>query len=626
MTVRYRPLATACLLSMIAAGAAAQVVQPRDVSPTAQPQPAPVGTAEISGTVMMSGGTQPARKTRVTLSGVELRGGRSATTDDSGRFLFTALPAGRYTLSANRPGHISVTYGQRQPGRPGTSISLSDGQKFRADMQIPKGSVITGTVLDENGEPAPQTSVRVMRVVTSSGERTLSSNNGGSTDDRGIYRIFGLMPGEYVVCATPRNTNTPDLARMEAMEREMRALEMAAAQAGTQTQAIRERIVNIQGAMPPMGVEAPPGYAPICYPGTIAASSATPIPLGVSEERGGVDFQLQLAPLSRIEGVVVNSTGAQISQINVSLRDASTMGGSTLNMEARPDEEGRFRLQGVPPGQYRLTARATIAPPRPAPGQQETFVGRGRGGAAARVAARPQPVTVWAAVDVSVDGRPLSNVLLSLQQGVTVSGQLSFEGSQPPPTDLTRIRVNMSPVGQTPFGGSTAAQVDAAGRFSIQGVPPGRYRLSASGSAGWATESAIIGGQDSLDFPFEVKGNQNLQGVTITLTDRRTELTGKVLDGQNRPAVDYTIVIFPADQRYWAGASRRIQSTRPSTDGTFTFRNLPPGDYRIATPVDLEPGTMNDPAVLQQLEGASMRISLQPGESKVQNIRLGVGG
>ena len=310
MTVRYRPLATACLLSMIAAGAAAQVVQPRDVSPTAQPQPAPVGTAEISGTVMMSGGTQPARKTRVTLSGVELRGGRSATTDDSGRFLFTALPAGRYTLSANRPGHISVTYGQRQPGRPGTSISLSDGQKFRADMQIPKGSVITGTVLDENGEPAPQTSVRVMRVVTSSGERTLSSNNGGSTDDRGIYRIFGLMPGEYVVCATPRNTNTPDLARMEAMEREMRALEMAAAQAGTQTQAIRERIVNIQGAMPPMGVEAPPGYAPICYPGTIAASSATPIPLGVSEERGGVDFQLQLAPLSRIEGVVVNSTGA----------------------------------------------------------------------------------------------------------------------------------------------------------------------------------------------------------------------------------------------------------------------------------------------------------------------------
>jgi len=216
--------------------------------------------------------------------------------------------------------------------------------------------------------------------------------------------------------------------------------------------------------------------------------------------------------------------------------------------------------------------------------------------------------------------------VLSLQQGVTVAGQITFEGSQPPPTDMTRMRVSMSPVGSTPFGGSTSAPVDATGRFTLQGVPPGRYRLSASGAAAWTAESAMIGGQDALDFPFEVKGNQNVPGVTITMTDRRTELTGKVVDGSNQPAVDYTIIIFPADQRYWAGASRRIQSTRPSTDGSFTFRNLPPGEYRIATPVDLEPGTMTDPAVLQQLEGASMRVTLQPGESKVQNIRLGSGG
>lgn len=632
MPAASRPLATACLLSLsmtCADAAFAQVAPPRDSLPAGQQQPPPVGTAEISGTILMAGGTQPARKTRVTLSGAELRGGRSATTDDSGRFSFTALPAGRYSLTANRPGHISVTYGQRQPGRAGTQISLSDGQKFRADMQIPKGSVITGTVLDENGEPAPQTSVRVMRVVMTNGERTLSSNNTGSTDDRGIYRVFGLLPGEYVVCATPRNSNTSEFGRMEAMEQELRALQSAAAQVSSeQVQAIRERIVSIQGSMPAGDVEAPPGYAPICYPGTIAASSATPIPLGVSEERGGIDFQLQLAPLARVEGVVVNSTGAQITQISVSLRDASTLGGSTLNMEARPDAEGRFRLQGVPPGQYRLTARSTIAPPRPAPGQQDTLLSRGRGAApqAAVMASRPQPITVWAAADISVDGRTLSNVVLSLQQGVTVSGQVTFEGAQPPPTDLTRIRVNMSPVGQTPFGGSTSAQLDATGRFTLQGVTPGRYRLSASGAATWMTESAIIGGQDTLDFPFEVKGNQNVQGVTITMTDRRTELTGKVTDGQNQPAVDYTIVVFPADQRYWGGGARRIQTARPSTDGTFTFRNLPPGDYRIATPIDLEPGATSDPVVLQQLEGASIRITLQAGETKVQNIRLGQGG
>jgi hypothetical protein len=230
---------------------------------------------------------------------------------------------------------------------------------------------------------------------------------------------------------------------------------------------------------------------------------------------------------------------------------------------------------------------------------------------------------VWASADVSVDGRTLSNVILALQQGVSVTGQVAFDGSLPPPTDLTRMRVSIVPVGQALFGGATSAQVDASGRFTLTGVPPGRYRLSGGGVGGWITESAMVGGQDALDFPFEIKGNQNVPGVTITLTDRRTELTGKVVDSNNQPAVDYTVVIFPSDQRYWAGASRRIQSTRPSTDGTFTFRNLPPGDYRIATPFDVEPGAMNDPAVLQQLEGASMRVTLQPGETKVQNIRLG---
>ena len=599
---------------LVSSAVAAQVGPPRDARRRDQ-QPAPVGTAEIAGTVMMAGSTQPARRTRVNLSGAELRGSRSATTDDTGRFAFTALPAGRYNLTASRPGYITVSFGQHQPGRPGTQIQLSEGQKFRADLQIPKGSVITGTVLDEHGEPAPQTPVRVMRFLHANGERTLSGSNAATTDDRGIYRVFGLMPGEYVVCATPRNAAVADAQRMQIQLRSLQ--ETLTRVSPEQAQGLRDRIASLEAALPAADAETPPGYAPVCYPGTTSTASAETVTLGISEERSAVDFQLQLAPLARIEGVVVNSTGAALTQMNVTLSDISPLGVSTLNMSARPDAEGRFRLVNVPPGQYRLTARSTIATPRP-PAAPAAPAER-----AAPARRRAPPLTVWASADISVDGRNLSNVVLSLQRGISVSGHVTFEGTTlPPPTDLTRLRVSVAPVGRNPFGGSSSAQVDADGRFTIPSVPPGRYRLTASGAGGWSTESATIGGQDALDFPFEIKGDQNLSGVTITLTDRRTELTGTIVDDRNQPAVEYTIVVFPSDSRYWIGPSRRIQTTRPGTDGTFTFRNLPAGEYQIATPYDLAPGAATDPAVLQELESASMPVTLQPGEKKVQNIRV----
>jgi uncharacterized protein (DUF2141 family) len=598
----------------------AQVQPPRDSLPPSQQAPA-VGTGSIAGTVTMAGGTQPARKARVSLTGAELRGGRSATTDDQGTFSFTGLPAGRYNLSANKPGHVSVTYGQTRPGRAGTPIQLGDGQKFRADLQIPKGSVISGTVLDENAEPAPQTSVRVMRVILQNGRRTLQGSSGGTTDDRGIYRVFGLLPGEYVVCATPRNNTMGDFDRAQV---ELQALQQSFESVSRvneeQARAISERISSVRASMPPDDESAPPGYSPVCYPGTVSATAATPVPVGIAEERLGIDVQLQLAPLARVEGTVVNATGAQIREINVTATDAQQTGFSMGNISARADSEGRFRLMNVPPGQYRVTARATIAPPRETQVLGGPAGGRGRGGPPA--GPRAEPITVWGAADITVDGRTLSNVLLTLQPGISITGQVAFEGATPPPADLTRIRVTMSPIEPSPFGGSVAGRVEATGRFTIPNVVPGRYRLTAGGASGWITESSTIGGLDALDSPFEVKGNQNLSGAVVTFTDRQTELTGVMTDARNQPAPGYTLIAFAADSRYWTGNSRRVQTTRPATDGRFTFRNLPPGEYRLAPVFDVEPGATSDPAFLQQLEGSALRVTLQPGEKKTQDIRL----
>src|SRR5262245_30119040 len=79
-----------------------------------------VGSGEISGVVVVLGSGSPVRRAQVTLSGQELRGNRTALTDDQGRFAFQVLPSGRFMLTASKPGHVNVSYGAKRPGRPGT--------------------------------------------------------------------------------------------------------------------------------------------------------------------------------------------------------------------------------------------------------------------------------------------------------------------------------------------------------------------------------------------------------------------------------------------------------------------------------------------------------------------------
>ena len=89
---------------------------------------------------------------------------------------------------------------------PGTPIRLGAGENIeRVMLRIPRGGVISGVITDEFGDPALGIPVRAMRFTFTNGERTAYPAGNVVTDDLGGYRIAGLMPGDYVVSAVPRD-------------------------------------------------------------------------------------------------------------------------------------------------------------------------------------------------------------------------------------------------------------------------------------------------------------------------------------------------------------------------------------------------------------------------------------
>jgi len=631
------------------------------------------GTAMILGQVVSGDNGNPVRRARVSLSGQELRGQKVTTTDDQGQFVFTLLPAGRYNVNASKAGYVMIAYGAKAPGRAGTAILLADSQKLEVKpISLPKGGVVTGLVMDEYGEPAPGTPVRAMRQVIRTGEKRLESAGTDTTDDRGLYRIYGLQPGRYIVYAQPRNQGggglqTSIAAEIEAAVQQMQALATAANAQGGRGGGRGGLLGQLGGGRGQQALEelqqqfdasgqAMSAYAPVFYPGSTSPANATNVEIAAGQERFGVDFQLQLTQTSQIDGAVVSPDGTVPVGTQITLTPKDTLPGLPgSRLTARAGQDGQFTFRNVIPGEYSVAARAQIRTPDPAADAAATAAaaaqaagrGGGRGGRGGR--GGPPTEVLWALTDISVDGTDLSGLTLQLQGGMTISGRVAFDSqTQQAPTDLTRLRITLAPVGtQDVTFGNTAATVDASGNFTLKGVPPGRYSLrgtlagggrgggiagaspaagATAGSGNWRLAAAMTGGRDALDFPLEIGPGGNASDVVLTFSDRSTELSGTLQDATGAATSDYSIIVFPYDKQYWQPQSRRIQSVRPGTDGRFIVRNLPAGSYMLVAVTDVEPGEWYDPDFLTQLAAAAMRLTLFDGEKKTQDIRLAGGG
>jgi hypothetical protein len=138
----------------------------------------------------------------------------------------------------------------------------------------------------------------------------------------------------------------------------------------------------------------------------------------------------------------------------------------------------------------------------------------------------------------------------------------------------------------------------------------------------WFLKSAVLDGRDVLDESLDLKADIPRGDLVITFSDSASELSGVVRTASGQPAPDYQIIAFTTDHTLWMPQSRRIQSVRPSADGRYTIRNLPPGEYFLAAVDDVEPGEWFDSVFLQQVAGAATKVALADGEQTTQDLIL----
>ncbi len=551
----------------------------------------PTGTGSITGVVRNDIG-EPVRRAVVTATGDGLT--TSAITDDQGRFVLPHLAAGRFTVTARKPGFAAMSYGATRPNRPGVPVIVTEGQATSTlAVTLPRGVALTGTVYNEQGQPLPAIRLMAWEVRESlGGARTLAfPATGGvatTTDDTGVYRIYGLPAGEYTVGTHWAFQGSTGGARIPT-DAEIR-------------EAFRSTTSAPPGRTAAPAVVAPDtrrfDYAPTYLPDSTDPLAATTVRVAHGETRDGLDLRMRLRVMTVLTGTI--SGGDTNTRVSMSLTRRGRVEALNSSRTWSSEPDGTFSATHLSPADYTLFARLPATPSRPA-------------------LVAVQELTIGDAEEVKV--------ALRFEPAPVLNGRVQFEGDPPTPAEIARAVITLVPEVQAAGGNTSQPTVEPSGDLTIGDVAPGRARITATmpppagNSRRWMLKSVHANDTDVTDVFFDVPASAP-PTVMVTFTDKVSELTGMLTDTLGQPVTDYFVVVIPADSKYWLRGSRRIASARPGADGAFVLRNMPPGDYRIAATTDLASGDLAEQAALTRLLGESAPLTIGPGEQKVFNIRL----
>jgi protocatechuate 3,4-dioxygenase beta subunit len=481
-----RMMAALVSLVLVSSTAAAQIVQlpPPGTPPRDNRQAPAVGTSRILGRVTALDSGLPVRKAVVRISGPELRETRTTSTDVEGRYEFRDLPGGRYTITVSKGAYITLSYGQTRPFEPGRPLQLADDQiADKIDFGLPPGSVITGRVIDEYGDPVSEAVMTLRNTFTAQGQRPMPAGRPGMTNDLGEFRIFALPPGQYYLTATLRNMS-----------------------------------------MGPNDVsDDRSGYAPTYYPGTTSMAEAQPVVVGLAQTVSDITIMLSPTRTARVSGFVVDADGKPATSGFVSMIQrtnvAMFVGGA--GSPIRPD--GSFSVSSVAPGEYVLRAS----------------VGLGSGG-------RPQTATATISVSgADITNLRLAPVVPITVTGHVIVDAAGDQPLDPGLIRVQAVPKEQGLMMMGP--GQAPRPVNADFSFELEAEPGLMRINAIAMQPGWLVKSVRVNGTDVTDSGAEFRSGENVDGVEIELTNRAASVSGRVTNDKGEPVLDYSAIVFPQE-------------------------------------------------------------------------------
>jgi hypothetical protein len=200
---------------------------------------------------------------------------------------------------------------------------------------------------------------------------------------------------------------------------------------------------------------------------------------------------------------------------------------------------------------------------------------------------------------------------------------VTTDESTPPTVRPEQVSLFARPTEPEVMLTSGASSVNADWMFEITGLSePRLISGSIAENQDWTLKAVLRNGIDVTDTPIDFVPGHDVDGFEIVFTRKRTEISGQITADRNVPETDATVIVFSEDPSRWGFATRYVRTARPSQDGRYNLRGMPPHDYLIVAVKDIEVGQWQDPEFLDSVRPHAVRLSLNEGETKVQDLKV----